>query len=108
MIGKIKDGGFNMPNFKIINKSLKASWVKRFLNPQTQSWKKIPFDQLHHVGGPLLFECNVSIKTLPELPFLPLFYRDVLRGCLSKIHPLKFAKKIILPETLATERLYQG
>ena len=62
MIGKIKDGGLNMPDFKIINKSLKAGWVKRFLNPQTQSWKKIPFDLLHHVGGPLLFECNFSIK----------------------------------------------
>ena len=78
MIGKIKDGGLNMPDFKIINKSLKAGWVKRFLNPQTQSWKKIPFDLLQHVGGPLLFECNFSIKTLPELSFLPLFYRDVL------------------------------
>ena len=44
MIGKIKDGGLNMPDFKIINKSLKAGWVKRFLNPQTQSWKKIPVD----------------------------------------------------------------
>ena len=80
MIGKIKNGGLNMPNFKIINKSLKAGWVKRFLNPQTQSWKKIPFDLLHHVGGPLLFECNFSIKTLPEFPFLPLFYRDVLNA----------------------------
>ena len=77
MIGKIKDGGLNMPDFKIINKSLKACWVKRFLNPQTQSWKKIPLS-LQHVGGPLLFECNSSIKTLPELSFLPLFDRDVL------------------------------
>ena len=32
----------------------------------------------------------------------------LLRGCLSKNHPLNFAWKIILPETLATERLYQG
>lgn len=39
MIGKIKDGGLNMPDFKIINKTLKAGGVKRFLNPQTQSWK---------------------------------------------------------------------
>ena len=30
----------------------------------------------------------------------------LLRGCLTKIHPLKFPEKIILPETLATERLY--
>ena len=31
-----------------------------------------------------------------------------LRGCLSKNHPLNLAQKIILPETLPTERLYQG
>ena len=80
MIGKIKDGGLNMPDFKIINKSLKTGWVKRFLNTQTQSWKKIPFDLLYHVGGPLLFESNFSIKMLPELSFLPLFYRDVLNA----------------------------
>ena len=76
MIGKIKDGRLNMPDLKIINKSLKAGWVKRFLNPQTQSWKKISaFDLLHHVGGPLLFESNFSVKTLPDIvlpsTFLP-------------------------------------
>ena len=31
----------------------------------------------------------------------------LLRGCLCKNHPLNFASKIILPETLLTERLYQ-
>ena len=80
MIGRIKGGGLNMHDFKIINKSLKVGWVKRLLNPQTQSWKKIPFDLLPHVGCPLLFKCNFSIKTLPELPFLLLFYRDVLNA----------------------------
>jgi len=32
----------------------------------------------------------------------------LLRGCLSKSHPLNVVSKIILPETLATERFYQG
>lgn len=32
MIGKIKDGGFNMFDFKIINKFLKVGWVKWFFN----------------------------------------------------------------------------
>ena len=32
---------------------------------------------------------------------------NYLRGCLSKNHPLNFAWKIILPETLASERLYR-
>jgi len=31
-----------------------------------------------------------------------------IRDCLCKIYPLIFVSDIILPETLATERLYQG
>ena len=77
MIGRIKDGRPSMPDFDIINKSLKAGWVKRLLDPQVQSWKTIPFSLLDSVGGPLLFKCNFSLRTLPELPLLPLFYRDV-------------------------------
>ena len=34
--------------------------------------------------------------------------RTFLRGCLCKNHPLNFASKISLPETLPTERLYRG
>ena len=59
-----------MPDFEIINKSLKAGWVKR-------SWKTIPLSLLQAVGGSLLFKCNFSLKTLPDLPFLPQFYKDV-------------------------------
>ena len=50
--------------------------------------------------------CNEEIKTTSKL-----FGDDLskhLRGCLYKNHPLNFAPKIILPETLATERLYKG
>ena len=32
---------------------------------------------------PLLFKCNYSLRTLPELPLLPLFYRNVLSACES-------------------------
>ena len=67
-----------MPDFDIIDKSLKAGWVKRLLDPQAQSWKTIPFSLLDSVSGPLLFKCNCSLRTLPELPLLPLFYQVVL------------------------------
>ena len=75
-----------MPDFDIIDKSLKARWVKRLLDPQLQSWKTIPFSLLDSVGGPLLFKCNFSLRTLPELRLLSLFYRDVLiaRESISK------------------------
>ena len=78
MIGRIKDGGLSIPDFDIIHKSLRAGWVKRLLEPQAQSWKTIPFSLLDCVGGPLLFECHFSKRTLPEVHLLPLFYRDVL------------------------------
>ena len=45
----IKDGGLSMPDFDIIDKSLKAGWVKRLLDPQAQSWKTIPFSLLDSV-----------------------------------------------------------
>ena len=57
MIGRINDGGLSMPDFDIIDKSLKAGWVKRLLDPQAQSWK-MPFSLLDSVGGPLLFKCT--------------------------------------------------
>ena len=33
MIGEQKEGGLRMPDFDIINKSLKAAWVKRLSVP---------------------------------------------------------------------------
>ena len=95
MFGRINDGGPSMPDVDIIDKSLKAGWVKRFLDHQAQSWKTIPFSLLDSVGGPLLFICNCSLRTLPELPLLPLFYRVVLSAweSISK-HTVRTKNKI--------------
>ena len=62
----------------MINNASKAVWVKRLLAPECATWKLLPLDYLRDVGGELLFECNFSLKTLPLVPGLPLFYRDVL------------------------------
>ena len=73
VIGRIKDGGLSMPYFDIIDTSLKAGWVKRLFDSQSQSWKTIPFSLLDGVGGPLLLKCNFSLRTFSELPLLPAF-----------------------------------
>ena len=53
--GKIKHGGGgNMPGIKIVNKSLKADWVKCFFTSETQSWKTIPLSLLHAAGDSFL------------------------------------------------------
>ena len=59
-----------MPDFDIINKSLKATWV-----PGCAMWKSLPLEYLRNVGGEFLFCCNFSLKTLPHLSGLPLFYK---------------------------------
>ena len=61
MIGRIKDGGLSMPDFDIIDESLKEGWVKRLLDAQAKYWKTIPFSLLDSVGGSLLFKCNYSL-----------------------------------------------
>ena len=59
MINKIKDSGLNMPDFKIINKSLKAGWVKPFLILRCSPGRKylsIYMYYIMYVVGPLLLE----------------------------------------------------
>ena len=50
MISEKKEGGLGMPDFDIINKSLKAAWVKRLSALQCAMWKSLPLD-LRDVGG---------------------------------------------------------
>ena len=52
--------------------------LKRFLAPETQSWKTIPLSILQPVSGPLLFKCNFVLKALPDFPLLQQFYKDIL------------------------------
>ena len=85
-----------MPDFDIIDKSLKAGWVKRLLESQSQSWKTMPFSLLDSVGGPLLLKCNFSLRTFSELSLLPLFYRDVLSAWQSISKHTAWAKNEFL------------
>ena len=72
MTGMIKDGRLSMPDFDIIDKSLKAGWVKRLLDPQAQSWKTTPFSLLDSVGGPLSFKGAVSRQSSSFCFILPI------------------------------------
>lgn len=79
MIGEKKEGGLGMPDFNIINKSLKAAWVKRLSVLECATWKSLPLEYLRDVGGEF-FSCNFSLKTLLRLSGLPLFYKDILNA----------------------------
>ena len=65
MVGPKENGGLDTPDFGIINKSLKVTWIKR-LNESTPaaSWSRIPIEYLKPVGACLLFQCNFGLKYL--------------------------------------------
>ena len=62
-----------MPDFDIINKSLKAAWAERISVPDYAMWKLLPLEFLRDVGRECIFYCNFSLETLPHLFGLPLF-----------------------------------
>ena len=67
---------------------------------------------LHAESSNYAQEFLLSLQRFPFIPGIdkPTLVHNssaTLRGCLSKNRPLNFAWKIILPETLASERLYR-
>ena len=80
MIGPKEKGGLNMPDFDIINNSLKVTWIKRLNDsPHNASWSHIPLAYLNNVGGRFLFECNYEMKSLKVN--IPLnFYKEALEA----------------------------
>ena len=93
MIDEKEEGGLGMPDFDIINKSLKGAWAKRSSAPECAMWKSLPLEYLRDVGGEFIFYCNFSLKTLPHLSGLPLFYKDVLNAWQRIVDHTPLSKK---------------
>ena len=73
----LDDGGLNFPNFRMVVKSLRLSWLGRFLNSSNETWQAIPFAYFNKcVGLPFLLKCNYDLKYLDKK--LPLFYSEML------------------------------
>ena len=73
----LSNGGLNFPNFRTVVKSLRLSWLGRFLNRTNEAWQAIPNDSFKRVGGlPFLLKCNYDSKLLDKPP--PLFYSEML------------------------------
>ena len=81
LIGPKEKGGLNMPDFEIVNNSLKVTWIKRLngSNPAA-SWSHIPHAYLNNVGGRFLFECNFDLKFLKANIPLDLLYSRIQRA----------------------------
>ena len=93
----LSSGGLNFPNFRTVVKSLRLSWLGRFLNRTNESWQAIPNDSFNRYGGlPFLLKCNYDSKLLDKQP--PLFYCEMLDYFkeLRTGHPDVYKSKFIL------------
>ena len=78
IINDIENGGINIVDVKTKINSLKAGWVKRWLNHPP--WTVVAQSYIEKLGFnfDLLFSMNVKhISDLPVLKQLPVFYQDV-------------------------------
>ena len=65
----LSSGGLNFRNFRTAVKSLRLSWLGRFLNRTNESWQEIPNDSFHRYGGlPFLLNCSYDSKLLDKQP----------------------------------------
>ena len=66
-------GGLNFPNVLTVVKSLRLSWLGRFLNCSNETWQVIPNSYLNKYGGlSFLLKCNYNSKYFDKK--IPLFY----------------------------------
>ena len=67
-----------MISFEMLDKLLKAAWVKRITeSPDDSNWKPAFFEATKTVGGSLILYCNYNLKNLIKLD-LTQFYKNVL------------------------------
>ena len=58
-------GGLNIPDIFDYNRSLKAGWVKRYLDTHMQGkWEQLLKDKLQKYGNNLIFESNLTDKDI--------------------------------------------
>ena len=85
-INPIEKGGLKMPDLNSMISTQRLMCIKRYLNPDTASWKYF-LDYLSQVGGKFLFHCNFNCSKLPIS--LPDFYKEciVSWASLNSINP---------------------
>ena len=58
-------GGLNFPNVRTTVKTLRLSWIGRFLSESNEAWKAIPNAYFNRYGGiQFLLKCNYNTKKL--------------------------------------------
>ena len=63
MINDYSEGGLKMIDIASFNRSLKATWIKKYLdNENGGSWKRFFDSELEKYGGEVTLTGNINIK----------------------------------------------
>ena len=96
MISDSSEGGLKMIDITTLNKSHKATWIKKYLNTENCSKWKVFFDlELATYGGNAVFKGNLNKKDIGNLNIEDPFVKEVIeiwsetffeKGIVSKDH----------------------
>lgn len=79
IIRDYEQGGLRMIDIHTFNKSLKASWIKKYLDPTNNGRWKFFFDvNLKMYGGKFIFSCNLHKDDIPLLKIRNPFVCEVM------------------------------
>ena len=74
-----ENGGLNLTNIEQFLSSIKASWVKRYLDENNKRlWKHFFYINLKPYGNKLIFECDIDKSIIDKLSKSGTFLNDVL------------------------------
>ena len=82
MINTFENGGLKLPHFKTFCKSLKITWVKRYIaeNFKENQWIQLSHWCLQNVGGKFIFSCNLESDDINRLNLKSTFWTDILKS----------------------------
>ena len=79
MINDYSEGGLKMIDIASFNKSLKATWVQKYLDPENCSkWKRLFDSELERNGGEAILKGNLNKKDVNNLKISDSFVKEII------------------------------
>ena len=79
MIKDYPEGGLKIIDIASFNKSLKATWIQKYLDPENHSkWKRLFDSDLVRYGGEAILKGNLNKKDINNLTISDPFVKEIL------------------------------
>ena len=105
MINDYPEGGLKMIDIAPFNKSLKATWIQKYLDPENHSkWKRLFDSDLVRYGGEAILKGNLNKKDINNLTISDPFVKEILEIWSEVI----FQETIVSDEHLLLSPLWQN